>query len=125
MEAIIENLTTILPLLLAKHSHFNSESVFHKYLYAWDTPVAGVYGHFDKLTIVNESGFRLVDQPYNVGKVVGMPTCQRVGMTQPEAWSESQSCHVPPFVDRWTKRATERPTGVRRRLFPTFWPERC
>ena len=44
-----------------------------KDLYAWDTTAAGIYGHFSKPTVVNESEFRLVDQLYNVGKVVGAP----------------------------------------------------
>ena len=44
-----------------------------KDLYTWDTTAAGIYGHFSKPTVVNESEFRLVDQLYNVGKVVGAP----------------------------------------------------
>ncbi|KIM41583.1 hypothetical protein M413DRAFT_445557 [Hebeloma cylindrosporum] len=42
-------------------------------LYAWDTNKAGIYGQFVKPTVVNESEFRLVDQLYNVGQVIGAP----------------------------------------------------
>ncbi|EDR09399.1 uncharacterized protein LACBIDRAFT_318946 [Laccaria bicolor S238N-H82] len=42
-------------------------------LYAWDTDAAGIYGQFSKPTVVNESEFRLVDQLYDVGQVVGAP----------------------------------------------------
>ena len=42
-------------------------------LYAWDTNKAGIYGQFVKPTVVNESEFRLVDQFYNVGQVIGAP----------------------------------------------------
>ncbi|KAF8149916.1 hypothetical protein B0H34DRAFT_667269 [Crassisporium funariophilum] len=41
--------------------------------YAWDTSAAGTYGQFVKPTVVSESEFRLVDQLYNVGQVVGAP----------------------------------------------------
>ncbi|KAF8165904.1 hypothetical protein B0H34DRAFT_780581 [Crassisporium funariophilum] len=43
-------------------------------LYAWDTSAAGIYGQFVKPTVVNESEFRLVDQLYNVGQVIGAPS---------------------------------------------------
>ena len=43
-------------------------------LYAWDTKKAGIYGQFVKPTVVNESEFRLVDQLYNVGQVIGAPS---------------------------------------------------
>ena len=43
-------------------------------LYAWDTNKAGIYGQFVKPTVVNESEFRLVDQLYNVGQVIGAPS---------------------------------------------------
>ncbi|KAF9525728.1 hypothetical protein CPB83DRAFT_885381 [Crepidotus variabilis] len=43
-------------------------------LYAWDTNKAGIYGQFVKPTVVNESEFRLVDQLYNVGTVIGAPS---------------------------------------------------
>ena len=42
-------------------------------LYAWDTDTAGIYGQFSKPIVVNESEFRLVDQLYDVGKVIGAP----------------------------------------------------
>ncbi|PPQ84926.1 hypothetical protein CVT24_000181, partial [Panaeolus cyanescens] len=42
-------------------------------LYAWDTKKAGIYGQFVKPTVVNENEFRLVDQLYNTGKVIGAP----------------------------------------------------
>lgn len=42
-------------------------------LYAWDTEKAGIYGQFSKPVVVNESEFRLVDQLYDVGQVVGAP----------------------------------------------------
>jgi hypothetical protein len=42
-------------------------------LYAWDTDTAGIYGQFSKPTVVNESEFRLVDQLYDVGQVIGAP----------------------------------------------------
>lgn len=42
-------------------------------LYGWDTSAAGIYGQFVKPVVVNESEFRLVDQLYNVGEVVGAP----------------------------------------------------
>ena len=45
-----------------------------KDLYAWDTKKAGIYGQFVKPTVVNESEFRLVDQLYNIGPVVGAPS---------------------------------------------------
>ncbi|KAF9530520.1 hypothetical protein CPB83DRAFT_882060 [Crepidotus variabilis] len=45
-----------------------------KDLYAWDTTKAGIYGQFVKPTVVNESEFRLVDQLYNVGTVIGAPS---------------------------------------------------
>ena len=45
-----------------------------KDLYAWDTKKAGIYGQFVKPTVVNESEFRLVDQLYNVGPIVGAPS---------------------------------------------------
>ena len=47
-----------------------------KDLYAWDTSSAGIYGQFVKPLVVNESEFRLVDQLYNVGEVVGAPNGQ-------------------------------------------------
>ncbi|KIM38832.1 hypothetical protein M413DRAFT_29778 [Hebeloma cylindrosporum] len=43
-------------------------------LYAWDTNKAGIYGQFVKPTVVNESEFRLVDQLYNIGQVIGAPS---------------------------------------------------
>jgi len=43
-------------------------------LYAWDTNKAGIYGQFVKPTVVNENEFRLVDQLYNVGQVIGAPS---------------------------------------------------
>ena len=43
-------------------------------MYAWDTKKAGIYGQFVKPTVVNESEFRLVDQLYNVGQVIGAPS---------------------------------------------------
>ena len=42
-------------------------------LYAWDADAAGIYGQFSKPVVVNESEFRLVDQLYDVGQVVGGP----------------------------------------------------
>ncbi|PPQ73207.1 hypothetical protein CVT24_010024 [Panaeolus cyanescens] len=44
-----------------------------KDLYAWETKKAGIYGQFVKPAVVNESEFRLVDQLYNAGKVIGAP----------------------------------------------------
>ena len=41
--------------------------------YAWDSSSAGIYGQFVKPTVVNESEFRLTDQLYNVGNVIGAP----------------------------------------------------
>ena len=41
--------------------------------YAWDSSNAGIYGQFVKPTVVNESEFRLTDQLYNVGNVIGAP----------------------------------------------------
>ena len=49
-------------------------------LYAWDTSAAGIYGQFVKPTVVNESEFRLVDQLYNVGEVVGAPNGQNLSI---------------------------------------------
>ncbi|KAF8956725.1 hypothetical protein BDZ97DRAFT_154780 [Flammula alnicola] len=43
-------------------------------LYAWDTNKAGIYGQFIKPTVVNESEFRLVDQLYTIGPVIGAPS---------------------------------------------------
>jgi len=42
--------------------------------FAWDTSSAGIYGQFVKPIVVNESEFRLVDQLYNVGTVIGAPS---------------------------------------------------
>ena len=44
-----------------------------KDLYAWNADTAGIYGQFSKPVVVNESEFRLVDQLYDVGQVVGAP----------------------------------------------------
>lgn len=41
--------------------------------YAWDTTAAGIHGQSIKPTAVTESEFRLTDQLYNVGNVVGAP----------------------------------------------------
>ena len=49
-------------------------------LYAWDTSAAGIYGQFIKPIVVNESEFRLVDQLYNVGEVVGAPNGQNLSI---------------------------------------------
>ena len=49
-------------------------------LYAWDTSAAGIYGQFVKPVVVNESEFRLVDQLYNVGEVVGAPNGQNLSI---------------------------------------------
>jgi hypothetical protein len=49
-------------------------------LYAWDTSAAGIYGQFIKPAVVNESEFRLVDQLYNVGEVVGAPNGQNLSI---------------------------------------------
>ena len=51
-----------------------------KDLYAWDTSAAGIYGQFVKPVAVNESEFRLVDQLYNVGEVVGAPNGQNLSI---------------------------------------------
>ena len=44
-----------------------------KSLYAWDTSAAGPYGQFIKPISVNENEFRLTDQMYDIGPVVGGP----------------------------------------------------
>ena len=44
-----------------------------KSLYAWDTSAAGHYAQFIKPLSVNESEFRLTDQMYDIGAVVGGP----------------------------------------------------
>ena len=49
-------------------------------LYAWDTSAAGIYGQFVKPIVVNESEFRLVDQLYNVGEIVGAPNGQNLSI---------------------------------------------
>jgi len=41
--------------------------------FSWDTSAVGAYGQFVKPTVVNENEFRLVDQLYNLGSVVGAP----------------------------------------------------
>ena len=41
--------------------------------YSWDTTAAGIHGQSVKPTAVIESEFRLTDQLYNVGNVVGTP----------------------------------------------------
>jgi hypothetical protein len=74
MEAIIDNLTGIFAPTTGQMFALQFPGRFlQKDLYAWDTTAAGVYGHFNKPAVVNESEFRLVDQLYNVGKVVGAP----------------------------------------------------
>ena len=49
-------------------------------LYAWDTSAAGTYGQFVKLVVINESKFHLVNQLYNMGKVVGAPNGQNLSI---------------------------------------------
>ena len=41
--------------------------------FSWDTSAVGAYGQFVKPTVVNENEFRLVDQLYNLGSMVGAP----------------------------------------------------
>ena len=41
--------------------------------FSWDTSAVGAYGQFVKPTVVNENEFRLVDQLYNLGSVIGAP----------------------------------------------------
>jgi hypothetical protein len=81
LEVIVDSLKQVFAPTTGQSFAFQFPGRFlQKDLYAWDTSAAGIYGQFVKPVAVNESEFRLVDQLYNVGEVVGAPNGQNLSL---------------------------------------------
>jgi hypothetical protein len=81
LEAMVNSLKQVFAPTTGQCFAFQFPARFlQKDLYAWDTSSAGIYGQFVKPVAVNENEFRLVDQLYNVGEVVGAPNGQNLSV---------------------------------------------